>query len=67
MVGKSRDKESDRESSDSKKHRSKSNSSNSIEIPIRMAKVDVYAVSELKVDRFVLVNITSLPVWYSAK
>lgn len=44
MVNKNRDKESDRESSDSKKHR-KTNSSNSIEIPAKLAKVDVYAVS----------------------
>lgn len=44
MVNKSRDKESDRESSDSKKHR-KSNSSNSTDIPTKLAKVDVYAVS----------------------
>lgn len=44
MVNKNRDKESDRESSDSKKHR-KTNSSNSTEIPAKLAKVDVYAVS----------------------
>lgn len=43
MVNK-REKESDRESSDTKKHR-KSNSSNSAEVPAKQAKVDVYAVS----------------------
>lgn len=43
MVNKSRDKDGDRESSDSKKHR-KANFSNSSEIPAKSPKIDVYAV-----------------------
>lgn len=43
MVNKNRDKESDRESSDGKKHR-KANFSNSKEIPAKLSKNDVYAV-----------------------
>lgn len=42
MVNK-REKESDRETSDSKKHR-KANFSNSTEVPAKIAKVDIYAV-----------------------
>lgn len=55
MVNK-REKESDRESSDSKKHR-KSNSSNSTEIPAKQAKVDVYAVSNFHVQYNLLTSI----------
>lgn len=45
MVNKSREKESDRESSDNKKHR-KTNSNNSTDMhPAKLTKTDVYAVS----------------------
>lgn len=45
MANKSRDKESDRESSDTKKHR-KTNAISAAEVPpSKLVKTDVYAVS----------------------
>lgn len=58
MVNKSRDKDVDRDSSDSKKHRktnsTSSTSSNASEMPSIKTKIDVYAVCMLSYSRSLL-------------